>query len=363
MGVLQTAKALSDAIKGKGPTPPPQVPAPPVYRFRALNGDGSSPALGDFDGRKPYVTFRLPPNSISFDQPVRGEVIQDLDGNSTIIDGGLGVAKVSMRGTYGVGPGAADFKNPSAGFANMREVRDFFVTWAEVNRTRALAGRAPLRLQFRIIGGQWTEWAYRALWVFPITLPTEERSASSPLAWNYSFNFWAWEVERDKYRPKDPVSFPDFASKLPKWIEWLLNMLKWYKRLQTIVRLMKRLARELQAWRDGLVNSVRGVFQTIRGLVGAVKDTLRALNPVTLVKEIKNEIRIGLIGLKKDLGAPMRWSTTEGYAASRTPGVRPVSVPVNPGQTIQKATQRAGVDWVPVAERNGLRYPFVAVTQ
>lgn len=354
-----TQSSVDSALRRQGGGSFPALPAPPRYSFEIWDDVGpvGSDVLRGMV--KQIVAFRLAPNSISFSQPVRSDVAMDLQGNPVVVDGGLGLGQCTIRGTYGVG-GTLDPAYSSPGFANMREVRDFFVGWADLNKARALEGIQPLRLIFSIRNGRWSEWRFLQWWVVPTALPTEERSAGRPHEWSYSCSFWCLDVLFA--RANDVLPGPTSTDAASKNLTVLQSALAVYRDVtdgaRDLANQMATLQAGVETLRAAAISEVRGLGDTIQRASLAVAGILAATDPLIFRDEVRETYRTTLISTRKALGRMKAWGTT---MAGSVPGAARVAPTVTPGGTIQQVAALAGslASWPSLASKNGLRYPFV----
>lgn len=335
------------------------LPPPPRYSFEIWDDVG--PAGSDaLQGSPQAVVFRLAPNSISFSQPVRADVAMDLLGAPVVVDGGLGIARCTIRGSYGVG-GPMDPRQESPGFANMREVREFFLGWVELNKQRATDGLPLLRLVFSIRNGAWSEWRLWQWWAIPIELPTEERSAGRPFEWAYSVSFWCLDTVHDP--PADTLPGPTTTQKASEAVSGIQAALAGYRDLSAnasdLANQLSNLRASLDNLRSQAVAEVRGVSDTIRRAASAVNGILAATNPATFRADAQEAYRGTLKDTRIMLGNLKTWNTT---LAGAQPGSARMAPSVPPGGTLQQMAVRSkgSMDsWPTLAAANGLRYPFV----
>lgn len=355
----QTGSSVASVLGRQGSSS--RLPVPPRYSFEIWDQVG--PASDDaLRGVKQIVVFRLAPNNISFSQPVRSDVALDLLGNPVVVDGGLGLGQCTIRGSYGVG-GTMDPAYSSPGFANMREVREFFVNWAALNKARALDGLVPLRLVFSIRNGTWSEWRLLQWWAVPTSLPTEERTAGRPHEWSYSCSFWCLDMIHAYAKDTLPAApTPSTVSRnLLRLQTALAGRRKITDRAKDLANDLATLQSAVSRLRSRAIAEVRGVTDTVRRAALAVNGILVSLNPSTFREDVNEAYRGTLIDVRLMLGRIKLWNTT---MAKEVPGFARVSPVVAPGGTIQQLAAQAGGmgTWPDLAAKNGLRYPFVDTT-
>ena len=337
-----------------------EMPPLPSYSFEIWDDTGRAKAA-DLQGAAPSVVFRLAPNSISFSQSFRADVSLDLQGEPVVVDGGLGIARCTIRGTYGVG-GPLDPSKESPGFANMRQVRAFFLGWVDLNRARALNGQPLLRLVFAVRNGVWSEWRLWQWWAIPTELPTEERSAGRPHEWTYSVSFWC--LERLLAAPADTLPAPPSTEKSVGQISGLQALLAGYRDITqgaaNLATQLSTLQTSLSNLRQQAVSEVRGVSDTIRRAASAANGIMAVTKPTSFRQSVQEAYRGTLVDTRITLGNLKTWGTT----LAPTPGtVAPRAPTVPPGGTLQQMTALSSgsmANWAALAKANGLRYPFIS---
>ncbi len=336
------------------------LPPPPRYSFEIWDDVGPAKAA-DLQGATPSVVFRLAPNSISFSQPFRADVSLDLQGEPVVVDGGLGIARCTIRGNYGVG-GPFDPKKESPGFSNMRQVREFFLGWVALNRDRALNNLPLLRLVFAVRNGVWSEWRLWQWWAIPTELPTEERSAGRPFDWSYSASFWCLEMLPKA--PAETLPSPPSSTKAAEKVSGLQALLAGYRDITqnaaNLATQLSTLQTSLTNLRQQAISEVRGVSDTIRLAASSANGIMAATNPTSFRQDVQESYRGTLRDTRKALGSLKTWGTT--LAASSAP-TSPKAPTVQPNGTLQQmaALGTGSMDnWGALAQANGLRYPFIA---
>jgi hypothetical protein len=337
------------------------LPPPPRYSFEIWDEVGPAKS-SDLLGNPGSVVFRLAPNSISFHQPIRADVALDLQGSPVVVDGGLGLGRCTIRGSYGVG-GALDPNKESPGFANMQQVRSLFLGWAALNQDRALNNQPLLRLVFSIRDGKWSEWRLWQWWAVPTALPTEERTAGRPFEWSYAVSFWCLEMVQSPVA--DTLPAPLTTQKALEKISGLQALLAGYR---DITQNAANLATQLSALQTSLTNlrqqaisEVRGVSDTIRRATSSVNGLMAATNPTSFRQDVQESYRGTLRDTRKALGNLKTWGTTLAPSAATVGPKAPTVQPT--GSLQQMAAMGSGSinNWPSLAESNGLRWPFIAI--
>ena len=245
------------------------------YLFRVMDPTGSTKEGESF-------ALRLAPTSLERTNPVRGQVTQDFNGDISELDGGLGVSRMQLSGTHGVGPltdeALAKTGGDSAGLKSLRDFHAFFVNWAEKNAARRSAGQALTRLKFSILGGGPTELTWSEWWIRPESIPSWTRSASNPLAWDWSMSFFLLgqvqdKVNRKATKAKGPTSFLDriFGGALKPW-DPNKSLIQNVQAMRTNAMVIQR---TIQTYQSTAAGYVTGMSSAIRGLALSGNAVLR----------------------------------------------------------------------------------------
>lgn len=360
----------------------------PFYRFTIYDEDGPAAAsdlLGDIlKACGGVIALRLPPSAYHRDRPVRSEVTLDLAGETVVFDGGLGLARCSLRGTHGVGIPTPDLakifgKEPaklategdSAGFLMSQAMTGFFEGWAATNKQRVQDGKSPFRLAFSISNGSWTEYRSYLRWIVPLNIPTDERNSARPLEWAWAMSWWDLGDMPVKKAGPDSAT-PDSALVLAGKAQALLTKLQaaqsglGVRNLTGILGDVKNAANQLGVIRGQLegirrdaLGVVLSVTDTVRQVSSSATGILNAINPQTFGDEVLQNLRSTALDTRLFAGEVRRWETTLGLPS--TPKRAP-SADILPGSSLPQIAQQQGQgfdSWPALADKNGLRHPYV----
>jgi len=243
---------------------------------------------------------------------------------------------------------------------NLQAVRKFFLDWAGLNKQRGLQGLDPLRLNFSIRNGVWSEWRLWSWWIMPTELPSEERSAGRPNEWSYNFSFWC--LENIPPKPKDTVPAPPKPGAAVDNLKALKAVLGAYHDVtgfaKDLANGLATLESSITTLRANLVGEITGVSDTISRAVQAARGILAATQPATFRSDAQAGYRAAVVDTVLLLGQIKTWGTTIGASAAPSPALAP-TIPSN-GTIQQVASQSSSLaNWPALADQNGLRYPFV----
>lgn len=311
MSLLSSAKNILLGKTDAKASSSPNMLVPSVYWLTAFDGEA------EFSS----VRFRLAPNALSAQTPMRSQVTQDFDGNVSVLDGGPGVSRWTLSGQHGIG--ALDKASiglsggDSPGLKAMKELQEFFVDWSDENTKRRAAGTSPLRLQFSMLGGGPTELRNARWWIWPESFPTQKRSAQSPLGWDWDFSFFALET-LDAIEPL-PAIPPDAPKKLGLLDKLMKKCgLKPWDPKKGLLGNLQEMKRNVDKVRKTVNDGIKKVTKTtisftgaIRGMVtaaqGILKDTRTEVKNVrTIVKSDAMVVRRAAIETRRLAGALKR---------------------------------------------------------
>ena len=364
---------------------------PAFYSFEIWdsNSTGVLPGwAGDQGTMDAQVTLRLPPQSLTIEQPFRADLGMDLAGNVVAAEGGYGPGRWSLRGVHGVsqqGLSAAGMMVPwsygearqgvglfnTEGLSKRTDLQNLFLAYAARNKERLKANLAPYRMVVAIRGGPPSEFQNEEWWILPMGMPTDERTAGRPHDWAFSVSFMALNRVTSEYsRPPSIKSIKALIADIKSAIGSVLALVK---------AVTSAFASLVQDIRDGLsivssaINAVQSiqtaVLSDVRSACGLVDQasyqisSMRSLlNTSALRSDVKSQIHASLNQLRVSLGM-VNVALRTNISALGSPSVLPPPMPVLSGMDLRRmaaATYGDESKWTLIADKNGMVFPWVA---
>lgn len=361
----------------------PTVRPLPFYSFEVWAPDDNRLATpADLGGVTPNVLLRIPPANLRISTPIRAQVDLDLLGGVTVAQGGLGLGRWTLSGSHGVGlsPQLVSTAQDgsftlAAGFAVREALQTLFRAWVSANDKRRVEQQPLLRLVFAVRDGTLTEWQNEEWFIQPDTLPEDTRSAGRPLEWAWSLGFTALarvsEATPQGFTdPLLPPSARDLQDDLDA-VDTRLGTAQASALLQRKKSLLQKLAdlrSNLQGIRTAVSAAVSAYKSTISDVAGyirscsnLVEETLLLIDPTNLLDQPARELWDALIDARRVVGNAKRLA--DGAREPFSPSlVKPSTVSVQPGDTIQSLAARALGDasaWPTLVQLNGLVWPYL----
>jgi phage baseplate assembly protein W/nucleoid-associated protein YgaU len=360
----------------------------PFYTFEIYNPEGMGSASSQLvDSAElgkvtPQVALRIPPSSLRISAPIRAEVSMDLANGITVAHGGMGIRRWTLSGSHGVGLGpkiVAQAKNGgfamSGGYAVRTALVEFFEAWVSANDKRKAEGKPLLRMLFAIRNGTLTEFQNEEWWIQPDSLPEESRSASKPLAWEWSLSFQALArrskresaTSFDALMPASSRAVEDAVEKASAAADKVIAKAQ-KSRLQYLLEKAKALKDGLESIKGRVSsavslyrNGVSGVSDYIRSTARIAQETLLLVNRSNLFDQPSRELFNSIREIQTALGLAQLLADgyLEPFYASSS---MPTTTSIQPGDTLQAVASRELGDssrWPELVAVNELSYPYI----
>jgi phage baseplate assembly protein W len=373
---------------------PAKASALPFYKFEVceITDSGAEPAAeADLQGISPSVLLRIPPSNLRISQPIRAEVSIDLLGYITVAQGGMGLRRWTISGTHGVGKGkylngaksdtslisaasSGEFVM-SGGFAVRQALASLFEAWATANEKRRIEKKIPMRMKFSVLGGTFSEFQNEEWWIQPDGLPEDSRSASRPMAWDWSLSFIALQRIEEGLAKSDgaetlmPPSAREILAKLDAAEAKLDAATKgkkfWLVSLIEKIIAVKALLQKIRGIVSSVVSyyraTVKAVSDFVRSCARLVQEILLLVNRSNLFDQPKRDLANALLEVRTACGFAAMLS--QGYLHPYQPtSASRLMATVQPGDTIQSVSYRelgTSTRWQELVSANGLVYPYL----
>jgi len=361
------------------------------YTFEVWNSDGtqkvSGPELGLWDSQ---VVMRLPPQSLSIEQPFRADMGVDLAGTPVVVEGGFGPGRWTLRGSHGVGQqglkltgltapqvGFTDDSTDTVGFfltqglAKRTDLRNLFLAYSTTNKTRLQSKLKPYRLVFAVRGGPPSDFQNEEWWILPMGLPTDDRSASKPHDWGFSITFWALGRVQSVYsRPVKTPTFKEIIAGIKEAIKAVVAAIKgisavfngWIQTVRDVLSIATQAVQALSTIRTTVVADIANVCGLLDQAAYTLSLAQNVWHTTSVNSGVKQQVQSSMNNLRQSLGEGLLYLRTN-QTATQNPASLPQKLPVVQGQDIRRMAAATYGDeslWPLIADKNGLVFPWVA---
>ena len=336
----------------------------------------SAAELGGINGTFPWL---FPPQSLQIRRSIRAEVLKDLGAGLSVVSGGEGIGRISIQGTYGVGP-QKDINYPSLGKNTRDQMVQFFQAFLDANDERGKIGKLGLRMLFQMIGGQWSEPDDESYYVWPESFPTDARSAGKPHAWDWQASL----LLLAPYAISGPFDFSTLPSpqatvaKLTGLAALVQKAQALWKSFSAGLQKLKALRTNLLAIATRISDFVAGVKATIYEVTDLIRGTAQILQSIKKslnMQDFKAEVTQAISGMVYDTRVALgqagmvvaSYHQTGTTSGSLTPGrtvspSQPTAVGLADGDSLPSLAAHYLGDagrWPDLVAVNGLEFPYL----